>query len=297
MKKISCIILSLLVLVFIFAGCSQKTETQNSDKIKYTYDSAYSYDGSTISAYESLCDAVVTYKNEVRFNTGMLSDVLQLFYTSFPLNALVETLDYSDGNSGIKIIFKNDEKTHKELVSQFQDKISEIIRKCNTDSSKYVFVINAYNYVSSNISLSEEDGLTVYDAIVSGKGNEYTYSNMFEYILQQGGIPAYHILATDESGASRGLSQADVNGALYFFDVGQEFKDNKGEKLLYFGMTTEELTACNVSNPLYTSTDKAKEADNPYFDACRLCKSWEIDSSKKKLLVTRNDGVIVEIAL
>lgn len=155
--------------------------------------------------------------------------------------------------------------------------------------------IAVYNYVCENMNLVDENGINCYDAFINGKGNAFTYANMFEYLLQQYGIPAYHILAEDAGGAAWGLSAAELGGKLYYFDMAGEHYATDGKQLTCFGMTSEEVKASGLTNLIYTSREAAKNASDTEFDFCRGCVEWEIDGSN--LLVTLKNGNVVEYAL
>jgi hypothetical protein len=298
MKKIICVLMSVLFITAAFCGCSSKGSGVNNDyNLKYTYDSAYSYyDSSIINAYEQVCDAVVNGVEEVRINTGMIDDVKQLIYTSFPLYSLIDDIQINSDNSGIVIKYTQDTDAHLKSVKAFCDRIDEIQTACNNGSvSDSEYVVNVYNYVASNIKETSQQSVTSYDAIMNGEGTSYTYSNMFEYILQQSDIPAYHIITIDSTEGSRGLSAAVINDNTYYFDVMSEYKANGGSKLVYFAMTTDDVNTQGATSLILSNQETAPDASDLSFDVCRECKSWEIKDSN--LLVTKNDDTVVEIAL
>lgn len=296
MKKLVSVMLCICFIALCFFGCGNSENDSNSNaEIKSTYDSAYSsFDASTIRAYSSFCEAVIGYQTDVRLNVGMFDDIQQLFYTSCPLNILVKDITVNKDGSGLSVEYKNDEATHKQIVSDFSDKIVSIQEKCSAVNDA-VFVINAYNYVASSIEPGDNSATTCYDTIMNGGGTEFTYSGMFEYILQQHGIPAYHILCEDAYGASKAMSAAVVNGNLYYFDVMSEYYANGGNQLLFFGMTTDDVIGMGYTNLIYTNREIAEDSSDLTFEACRFCSEWTVEGNN--LIITKNDDEIVRIAL
>ena len=63
-------------------------------------------DESSIKAYEKLCNAVLNYKSEVKYNVSLSDDVNRLFYTSFPQYVLVDGIDFLNDNSGVKLLMQ-----------------------------------------------------------------------------------------------------------------------------------------------------------------------------------------------
>lgn len=285
--------------MLMFFGCSSGSDDGASEEagIKYTYDSAYSeFDTSTISAYESVCEAVVNGTEELRINIGMLDDVKQLIYTSFPLYCLIDDIIINDDSSGIIIKYTQDTDAHLSSVKAFSERIAEIQEACGAgDVSNAEYVVRVYNYVASNITESSEALLTSYDAIMNNKGNSYTYSNMFEYILSQSDIPAYHIIAIDSINGSKGLSAAVINDNFYYFDVMGEYNANGGLQLVCFGMTSEDAGNGGSASLMFSNHETAPDASDLTFDVCRMCKSWELNDGS--LMVTKDDGETVKIEL
>lgn len=297
MKKTVCILLSVAMLLLTLTGCSSNNDTTVESQLELTYDSAYSdYDESIIRAYQQVCSAVINYESEVRINTGMLDSVLQLYYTSFPLSVLTDGVTENEDGSGVTISYLYSKKEHLGKVNDFTEKIAEIKEKCfDGTSNQTIYTINLYHYIASSIKLSSDDAIKCYDTVMNGEGTSYSYANMLEYLLQQAGIPAYHILAQDNGGAGWGLSAAEPDGAMYYFDMMSEYYANGGEQLVYFGMTSEDAANEGLSSLLYTDHNVAADASDLRFDICRSCRSWEITDNA--LLVTSTNGDVAEVAL
>jgi hypothetical protein len=224
-------------------------------------------------------------------NMGFIDDVLQMYYTSFPLNAIVESLTPS-AEGILTIKYKNED--YSSQVSDFVNKINEIENESDEDDDT-AYAIKLYNYIASSVKPSTEGSITCYETIMTGEGTSFSYSNMFEYLLQQKGIKAYHILCETESGESKAISAAELGGELYYFDIFAEYEDNGGKLLKYFGMTTDDAKTAGIKSMIYTNKVTAANASDLRFEACRDCEKWEIKSDK--LLVAKKGGTIVQVAL
>ncbi len=300
MKKILSLILTVCFLATVLVSCSsdgKDSTVKEEPNVKITYDSAYAdYDESVINAYEQVCQAVIKGENDVRINTGMFSKIQRLIYTSFPLYDLVESFNTKSDGSGISIEYKNENEKHLELVGEFQNKVNEIVNNCSQNNANdLIYTINLYNYIATNIVPSENSSVTCYQTIMQGEGNSFTYSNMFEYLLAQKGISSYHIIAYDMANIPFGLSQAVIDGNLYYFDVMSEYYANEGKNLVYFGMTTQDVINTGLDDMTYTDDEIATDASDLEFDVCRSCQKWEI--SGDSLLITRADDEVVAIDL
>ena len=291
MKKTISIIICICIVALSFASCKSSNEIGKLENdVYYTYDSAYTCNDSTFRAYSDLCKAVIMGDSEVRINPSFLEDVLQLFYTSFPLNALVSSIQPLE--AGYKIEYKSSDP-HKEAM-QFLEKTDKI----KSDSYSYndtEYAINLYSKIASSIKTSDNASISCYETVMKGEGTSFSYSNMFEYLLQRKGIKAYHILCEDENGASKAITMAELDGNLYYFDIFREFEDNGGKNLKYFGMITDDVTSYGLNNMIYTSREAAQDASDLRFDALRNCKKWKLKN--ENLIITTSNGDIVQIAL
>lgn len=294
MKKAIAVFLCAFMFSSLFISC-KKDDGKNAytvyDTLSYNFDSAYAYDDATVRTYKDLCDAVVKGREEIRINAGVLDNALQLFYTSFPLSVLVE--DIKPSGSAYIIRYKNKE-TLDDDVYKFIESVNNIKGKCNNEN-KTVYAIKLYSYLSSSVKISENTGISCFETITKGEGTSFSYANMFEYLLQQNGIKAYHILCEDMGGNSKAISAAELDGKLYYFDLFSEYNDNQGKLLKYFGMTTEDAQNFGLHKFIYTNHNTADDASDLKFEPCRICREWEIDGDN--LLITRSDDKIVQVAL
>lgn len=293
------------VIVFAFASCadsdkSDKEQAQQKPELVYNvFDSAYSsYDASAVSAYADLCKAVSMGESSVRFNLGMFDNVLQLFYTSFPLNCFVKNIEKNEDKSGVTITYTLEQAEVTAKADEFTAKVDEILKSCSAGKvGERAFAIKMYNYVASNYVESSANEQNVYTTIMKGEGNTQTCAGALAYLLRQGGVSTASLIATDAGGAGWNVCLAEFDGENYLLDPVTEKIANGGKQLVYFGMTNEDAAKEGLSNFVYTNRGNAPVCDNPYFDACRLCSSWEITENGTALLVTQNNDEIVQIAL
>ncbi|MBQ9229347.1 MAG: hypothetical protein IJ168_11040 [Eubacterium sp.] len=298
MKKTIAVWLSLCLLALGLSACSQpetteETATSAAVPLAITFDAAYTdYDQSVVAAYEQLCTAVMNGEAEARMNVGLTEAVLQLYYTSFPLSALAAVTEKSD-SSGVAITYM-DQATHLQQVAAFAEKINTLKTQCyNGTVSKTVYTLNLYRYICDNYQ--EGSAQNVYETVMNGNGSADTYSGFFEYMLQQAGIPSYHIIGTDAVGSPVSFSAAELEGSLYFFDPVMEYYTSGGKLLRYFGMTTDDVTNFSVQELIYTNRQTAAYASDLRFDTCRKAVAWEISGAS--LLLTLESGKVVEIEL
>ncbi|MBE6720490.1 MAG: hypothetical protein E7571_07565 [Ruminococcaceae bacterium] len=300
-KKITALVLC-FAMTAVLISCSKGAETAKADKEPLVFDAfdlTYSsYDSGTVSAFGNLCKAVYNGESEVRFNLGMFDGVIQLFYTSYPLSVLVKNIEKKSDGSGVTVTYKTDADDVIAKSKAFSNRVNSILSDCGYGKvNEKALAVKIYSYVTNSVKNSSKDGLTVYDTIMTGEGDSYTCSNMLEYLFRQGGIKSAHIIASDVSKAGWGITLAEFDGEGYLFDPMTEIHANGGKQLCYFGMTTEDAAAEGLVEFVYTNRQKAAVCDNPFFDACRSCRSWEFGEDNASLLITRYDGEIVEIAL
>ncbi len=298
MKRMIAAFLTFCLLVGCLAACTKEEkrpeETKDEIPLAITYDATYgSYDESVYTAYETLCKAIFNGETAARFNVGLIEDVLQLFYTSFPLGVLVQVTENPDG-SGAVIAYQEEVTVAKQKMADFAQKINDIKTQCFDGTvSQTVYALNLYKYICD--SYREGDAENVYETVMQGAGNTETYTRLFEYLLQQAGIPAYHIIATNTVGATVPMTEAALDGHLYYFDVMLENMINGGTALRYFGMTSDEVAANNITKTMYTNLAESSGASDLRFDSCRKSVSWEINGAS--LLVSMETGIIAEIEL
>ncbi|MDE6470973.1 MAG: hypothetical protein K2L19_08150 [Eubacterium sp.] len=154
MKKAISLLLSIILIMSAFTACT-KGDSNDSDnnqtssdigieQVKFTIDSHYeNIDESAVRAYEKVCSAVINGEKEVKFNTSLLDDVHDLFYTSFPLFSLVESIQILPDSSGISLTYKNPDEEHKTIVSGFLNKINEIMAQCQygkVSTDRYILI-------------------------------------------------------------------------------------------------------------------------------------------------------------
>lgn len=305
MKKIVCIVLSVLICAGLFSACSgQKQAEKQEDQaaalsLKYTYDSHYaSMDESAKRAFEKVAAAIVAGEETAQFNLELSGDVNRLLYTGFPLMALVDSMENLSDQSGVKIVYKNDAAAHLKLVAAFEEKVSTILSACHyTEVSSAVYLLNLYHYVATHTTY--DDTVTdTYTAIMTGKGMSAAISGMFEYLALQGGVEASHIIGRDAVGNAWFFSRCMLGGQMYNFDIASELSVRGGEGLSCFAMTDEELVSAGLKKEfLYSDQEKALEIkmESNKFSALRSCAYYELDGTV--IHATLYSGETKEIAL
>lgn len=303
MKKVFSLILCILMLGCMFSSCSSKDSGESSEnsesaqtQLKITTDFHYStVDESVMRTYEKLCTAVIEGESEVKFNTAMMDKVNQLFYTSFPLYDLVESINYLEDNTGVTVTYKNDADLHKELVEQFTAKVSDIMKTCGcgkVSGNEYLF--NVYSYITKNVTV-DNSSVTTFSTIINSKGVAASISSMFEYLLLQGGVDACH-LSNISSSSAEFLSAAEFNGTWYYFDVVSEIENNSGEALRYFAMN-DERAGLDASKAKFSYTDQseAEVFTDSTFDALKNSQAYTIENSKVTVKIKNSEDYIIEL--
>ncbi len=296
MKKAISLILSAAFVCSLFAACSDKSvnedgnnkSSENNIELKITTDAHYSsLDESSIKAYEKLCNAVLNYKSEVKYNVSLSDDVNRLFYTSFPQYVLVDGIDFLNDNSGVKITYSNDKETQNAKLKEFNADISKIMNKCGYGKDgKDEYLLNVYSYIASNFK-ADNSVTTVFDTVLQGKGMSSTLSGLFEYLLLQNDINASHLINVDSNSIAKMISLADFKGQKYFFDVTSELEDNSGKALKYFAMDTKR--AQTGSGFMFTDNSSPDEIDDETFSKLSTSSSYEISGSKVIVDIKGND--------
>ena len=226
MKKFTAVLLCIIMAAGIFSSCSNGgKDNSDSADITITLDSHYAETDESVSrAYEKLCNAVIAGESEVKFNIGMSGDVTKLFYTCFPLYSLVSSINYNEDSTGFKIEYFHSPEEHKEIVSQFKEKVDSIMAECEygkVNINRYIF--NVYQYMCSNISV-DNSVTSTYETIMQGKGVAASINSMFEYIVLLGGGEASHVL--NYSGGGSMISLVKFNGSWLYFDVASEISED-----------------------------------------------------------------------
>lgn len=289
MKKTIAILLVLVLMLGLFSACAKGSKAESTTaaptgySLAYTYDSHYAQtDPSAVRAYEKIAKAIAEGNETVLVNTDMMDDVNRLLYTGFPLMALVDTLTVNSDNSGVTIKYKNDTDKHLQLVGAFSQKVSAILKTCGKGTvSNNVYLLNVYHYVATHTTY--DDSVTdIYTAILQSKGMSAAVSGMFEFLLQQGGVDAAHMIGEDAAGNPWYFTRCTLKDTEYNFDVTTELSVRKGEGLTCFAMTDKELQAGGLKKGFtYSDNEKApsvKMKKNPYADL-RSCAYFTLEGN------------------
>lgn len=298
MKKVLSILLSILLISAVFAGCNNKAENDNDADFNtdtyITVDSHYAFtDESVKRAYEKLCTAVIDGADTVNFNTQMLDDITQLFYTSFPLNALVSGIHLLQDRTGVSITYKNDIDIHKQKVSEFYSKVNEILDACNLDNAgKDRFVFNVYSYITTNFQI-DTTVVSVYDVIMNSKGAAASINSAFEYLVLCGSGEASHVVNT--TGAAAMISLVKFNSDFYYFDPGSEIISNSGAALKYFAMNDKRVSSYIFGGFNYTDQTEVGTVDDETYDNLAFSVSYTATDDGISVDYGNNDSFMLEI--
>ena len=302
MKKIICILLSVVTAVVMFSACSadKEAKSENADfSLKFTWDSHYSdVSEGAKTAYENAAQAIVNGDDSVSYSSQISDEVTILLYTSFPLISLVDSIDTASGGNSVTITYKNDKDKHAELVSAFSNKVQEIMEQCGYGSvSSNEFVVNVYHYVATNVAY-DSNVTDTYSAITTGKGMSAAISGMFEYLLLQGGVEASHMVGKDAAGTPWFFSRCKLGDTWYNFDIAAECAMNDGNGLTGFAMTDKEIISTGVQKG-FTYSDQSEPAtvdmkENKY-SVLRTSQSFEIKSDV--ITAQLYDGETKEISM
>lgn len=295
MKKIVSLFLAVVMITAVFCSCS-KTGS-NHEKLLYTYDSYYTgFDKEVVKSYEKLCDAVVKGEKSVKFDVEQLEDVSRLYYTSFPLTVLVEKMSLNEKKDGLNIEYVNDIENHKKLVSEFSNKVNEIMTECGYNKvSQKEYVLNVYSYIASKI-IYDVNYTTTYEAIVKGYGSTSSFTSAFEYLLLQAGISASQIYGLNANGVSF-MTIVEIDGENYLFAPCNENKANKGFGLSFFGISYSELLKLGFTEGFKYTNEEAVVFDEVSEKYANLRDTVSYEYENGKISAVKSDGSTVEVEL
>ncbi|MCH5320427.1 MAG: hypothetical protein J1E36_01610 [Eubacterium sp.] len=294
MKRLICVIISLVMIISVFTACSKadNSDTNQKNQENITIDTHYAdIDESAVRAYEKLCDAVINYENEVKFNISLLDDVSQLFYTCFPLYPLVESIDFLEDQTGVSVTYVNSEEEHLSLVSQFFDKIEEIKAQCeygSVNTDRYIF--NVYTYITQNISI-DNSVITTFDTALQGRGYSAPICSLFEYLVLQGGGKASHIMNLD-AGANI-ISYVEFKGEWYYFNPVLDIQKNQGSSLIGFAMNDSRVGGLEFN---YTDESPVDKATDNTFDKLESSVSYALEGDKVNVICADNESFVLDFS-
>lgn len=298
MKKVVSLFLAVVMITAVFCSCSKGGSKH--EKLSYTYDSYYSdyseFDKNVVKSYEKLCGAVVNGEKSVKFDIDLLEDVNRLYYTSFPLSVLVEKMSLNEKKDGLNIEYVNDLETHKKLVSEFTDKVNQIMEECGYNKvSQKEYVLNTYSYVASKIEY-DVNYTTTYEAIVKGYGSTSSYTSVFNYLLLQAGINATQVYGLNSNGLSF-MSMAEIDNENYLFAPCNENKANKGFGLSFFGISYSDVLKLGFTDGFKYTNEEAVVFDETTEKYSNLRDTVSYDYEDGKITAIKSNGSSVEVEL
>lgn len=292
MKKIVSVLLCVLLCACTFSGCKKQVEIR---EMKASYDARLSdYSQESKNAYLSLFNAVMNAEESAEVGEEEFNEATTMFYTSFPLSDLVESIKQNSDSKSVRIRYKNSSKEHKRLVDKFKEEASVILEECKAGVvSDNEFILNLYSYLAQNVEIDYSYS-TAFDAIVEKKGSASAFEAAFNFLLQQQGIPAARVYAKGYD-ATHFLTELEINGERYYFDPYGEKVYSQGNGLSYFGMTYMGLQKNGIECDL-TFADKSTavpEQNSDMFAELFQTKSYEY--SNGVISATHSDGRVTEI--
>lgn len=301
MKKLLSVILCFAFILCIFSGCSDinENETESTTEfvsLPFTTDESNSYlSPSSIRAYEILCDAVLNAKSEANFNITLINDVNRLFYSDFPLSSLVSKMEIKADNTGVSIVYKNNTDEHLRLVSEFTEKVNQILSECGYGRvSNNVLVLNLYSYITKNTEVKYQSN-NVYDVIINSSGFSSSFAGAFAYLLNQAGIKSSVVKSTNEDGIAF-MTETDFKGMSYIFNPFFEANENKGDALCYFALDYADLASIGFTDVRYRNGDSVvfDDGDND-FAQLRDSVSYTLDGNTLSVKISNGDNYKIEL--
>lgn len=282
MKKLISLILCFALCLCGFSACSK----DDVDKYHITKDTHYSYVNESVdNAYKKLYSAVCSAESQVKFNTSLIDDVNQLFYTCCVFYPLVESIVVLYNNTGVEIKYKNDYDTHMKLIEQFEAEIDEIMKECRyskVSTDEYIF--NVYTYITGEFEL-DNSILTAFDTLLEGRGHNAAVNSLFEYLVLRGGGEASHIISSSATGI---VSLVSFKGEYYYFNPAKEIENNSGTALKYFAMDNKRAPG----DFTYTDSTAVESVSDDTFSQLDFSKSFTLDNSKVTVLLENSTDFV-----
>lgn len=302
MKKFLSVILAVFLIFGILSGCSKESESKNdvpdSEPISLVFttdEHNLTVSQSVVRAYEALCSAVLNGDNQASFNISLLNDVNRLFYSDFPLSYLVNKLEFTEDNSGVRIVYEKNADEHKKAVDEFKVSVNQILTDCGYGKvNNNVFVLNLYSYLTKNTMITSRSNYD-YDVIVNSMGYSSSFAGAFAFLLNQAGVKASVVHSTNENGICY-MTEAEFKGEKYIFNPFFEARDNEGKALCYFALDYNDLSAAGYSDVKYRNGDGVVFDDGSSdFADLRDSVSYSLDGNK--LSVKTGSGSDFQIEL
>ncbi|MGM9636671.1 MAG: transglutaminase domain-containing protein [Eubacteriales bacterium] len=223
-----------------------------------------------------LVDAISAHEDSLTVSDSRVAGILvdNIFY-NYPPAALC-TFQRTD--TGISIGYTYSEVTHKEMISAFYAKVETILNTTlNPDWSEERKAMELYRWTADSVDYFTVDYTTAdtnaYCAIMRGKSICYGFSDCYNYLLRQAGIPAELLRGYRPSDhAEHGWSMIQLDGKWYHCDTTWESSGSDGLGLRYFGMSDSRRFTSVAEDVVCGFGDAA------YAYSCTLCSSTRYES-------------------
>lgn len=188
-----------------------------------------------------LVDAITAYEDRLTVSDPRVAGILvdNIFY-NYPPAALCT---FQRTETGISIGYTYPEETHKEKIAAFYTKVELVLNSTlDSDWSEDRKAMELYRWTADYVDYFTVDytpaDTNAYYAIMQGKSICYGFSDCYNYLLRQIGIPAELMRGYRPSDhAEHGWSVIQLNGQWYHCDTTWESSGTGGQGLRYFGMS------------------------------------------------------------
>lgn len=227
-------------------------------------------------AYNTLLEGVARGENKYDFYNISLQDFDKVFTAFgydhpefFWLSTRYSYISYSENHLSIELqpySYWVYSMNHDKYISELNAEVDKIIagaRYCTTTYDKIKYV---HDYISDNMeydydmledidstfrSVSTEQGLSIYGALVNGKAVCGGYSETFYYLMNKLGVDCHYIQG--DAGGYHAWNCLEIDGEYYYMDVTWDdrdtIKDSEGNIIndnavvyRYFCVTSEEFS-------------------------------------------------------
>lgn len=222
-----------------------------------------------------LVDAIAAHEDSLTVSDPRVAGILvdNIFY-NYPPAALCTFKKTADG---IDIGYIYPEATHREKIAAFYAKVEEILNtvldvRWSTERKAmelYRWTADEVNYFTVDYTPADTNA---YSAIMRGKSICYGFSDCYNYLLRQVGIPAEMLRGYRPSDhADHGWSMIQLGGNWVHCDPTWESSSSDGQGLHYFGMSDSKRFSSIAKDVVCGFGD----AETTY--SCHSCNSTRYD--------------------
>jgi len=155
--------------------------------------------GNDLKAYEKMVTAIEHGEPSVSLpKTTQFAKVERTLLALYPQSVLLYDISFARGEGPfsydaeqqtVEIRYLHGNKTHIALMEAYRLRMEEALSVCKDTMSEYEQAKILYQWVVENLNYEFDLNLTVYDAVITGKGYCQTYSKLYQQLLVRRGIP------------------------------------------------------------------------------------------------------------